>query len=180
MGLQIFSGVLKKRCILKNFGIEKFAEESNFRKISFCHDETNCGNYSICGKIINNPNWGLTNFDTFLYSFLQVKFLNNILIKSILYLKVFQSVTLEGWSSIMISLQKSFNFWIWIYFYIIIVIGSFFLVNITLAIIKFKFTQSEDFEKIKKIEKNEIISYPLRKFKILGIYKKKEKNYSNC
>ena len=41
----------------------------------------------------------------------------------------------------MVALMQSVGGWIFIYFYPIIFIGSFFLLNLTLAVIKAKFTE---------------------------------------
>lgn len=48
---------------------------------------------------------------------------------------------MEGWTSIMVALMQSVGTWIVIYFYPIIFIGAFFLLNLTLAVIKAKFTE---------------------------------------
>ena len=48
---------------------------------------------------------------------------------------------MEGWTSIMVALMQSVGTWIFIYFYPIIFIGAFFLLNLTLAVIKAKFTE---------------------------------------
>jgi hypothetical protein len=66
------------------------------------------------------------NFDNIMYAFLMI----------------FQCVTMEGWSEIMISLIKAFNFLSIVYFVLLVFIGSFFLLNLTLAVIKAKFTES--------------------------------------
>lgn len=49
--------------------------------------------------------------------------------------------SLEGWTPIMVALMKSVGTWIFIYFYPIVFIGAFFLLNLTLAVIKAKFTE---------------------------------------
>ena len=54
----------------------------------------------------------------------------------------------------MINVQKTFSFWVWPYFYAMVVIGAFFLINITLAIIKLRFTVTLKEEKYRK---NDII-----------------------
>ena len=41
----------------------------------------------------------------------------------------------------MVALMKSVGTWIFIYFYSIVFIGAFFLLNLTLAVIKAKFTE---------------------------------------
>jgi hypothetical protein len=56
-------------------------------------------------------------------------------------LQVFQIVSMEGWTAIMVALMQSVGTWIVIYFYPIIFIGAFFLLNLTLAVIKAKFTE---------------------------------------
>jgi hypothetical protein len=66
----------------------------------------------------------MTNFDNILYSFLAV----------------FQCVTLEGWTHIMIALQKAFSPFVVLYFVPLVFIGAFFLLNLTLAVIKTSFT----------------------------------------
>ncbi len=48
---------------------------------------------------------------------------------------------MEGWTAIMVALMQSVGTWIFIYFYPIIFIGAFFLLNLTLAVIKAKFTE---------------------------------------
>jgi hypothetical protein len=48
---------------------------------------------------------------------------------------------MEGWTAIMVALMQSVGTWIVIYFYPIIFIGAFFLLNLTLAVIKAKFTE---------------------------------------
>jgi hypothetical protein len=48
---------------------------------------------------------------------------------------------MEGWTVIMVSLMQAVGKWICVYFYPIIFIGAFFLLNLTLAVIKAKFTE---------------------------------------
>ena len=68
-----------------------------------------------------NPNFGVTNFDTILYSLLLI----------------FQSVTLEGWSEFMKQIMKSNSVIFGVVFFVpIVFVGSFFLLNLTLAVIK--------------------------------------------
>lgn len=79
----------------------------------------------FCGKQNTNPSNGATNFDNILWSIMQV----------------FQVVTMEGWTSILIACQQSVGTWTCMYFYPIVIIGSFFLLNLTLAVVKAKFTE---------------------------------------
>jgi hypothetical protein len=64
----------------------------------------------------------------------------------------------------MVALMKSVGTWIFIYFYSIVFIGAFFLLNLTLAVIKAKFTE----EMINKQENNAAgIGAPVKKKKKL-------------
>ena len=75
-----------------------------------------------------NPNYGTTNFDNVFYSLLVV----------------FQCVTMEGWSEVQQMLQESYTMYIPIYFLPLVLIGSFFLLNLTLAVINSKFTEAHN------------------------------------
>jgi hypothetical protein len=91
----------------------------------FCGGGNSCQPGFYCAKSNENPSNGATNFDNIAFSMLQV----------------FQVTTLEGWTVIMVGLMKSVGTWIFIYFYPIVFIGAFFLLNLTLAVIKAKFTE---------------------------------------
>jgi hypothetical protein len=90
-----------------------------------CGGHIGCGYNEICAKTQINPCYGFENFDNIFYSFLSV----------------FTSVTMEGWSTIMEDTQMVFNDFSFIYFLLLIFIGGFFLMNLTLAVIKAKFSQ---------------------------------------
>ncbi|KRX08852.1 hypothetical protein PPERSA_08956 [Pseudocohnilembus persalinus] len=126
-GLQMFVGLLKQRCYEEATGIPH-------RDDLICGIKQ-CPEGYVCGKMIANPNFGVTNFDNLAYSFLMV----------------FQCVTMEGWTEIMYWLFDSFSIFVVFYFVVLIFIGSFFLLNLTLAVIKAKFTDPEG----KKKRKNE-------------------------
>ena len=55
-------------------------------------------------------------------------------------LVVFQCITLEGWSDIMILFQMSFTDFAFILFLPMVFIGAFFLVNLLLAVINSSFS----------------------------------------
>lgn len=75
---------------------------------------------------MENPNLGTTNFDNVLYAILMV----------------FQVITLEGWTTnIMQYVEQSVATWTIAYFVPIVFVGAFFLLNLTLAVIKSKFTE---------------------------------------
>ena len=117
-GLQLWSGMLKNRCVSITTGQEHpDGDLCGSRK---------CGEGYFCGKRIGNPNHGVTNFDNILYALLAV----------------FQSVTLEGWSVMMVMLQKTFSDLAVLFFFPLVFIGAFFLLNLTLAVINSKFNEA--------------------------------------
>lgn len=83
-GTQLFSGILKNRCIELATGHVTDL---------MCVNGNVCSDGFVCGRGINNPNFSIQNFDTFLWSMLSV----------------FQTLTMEGWSEIMINLQKCYS-----------------------------------------------------------------------
>jgi len=54
-----------------------------------CGGGNECRPGFACGKTMKNPNFGATNFDNIFYAFLQI----------------FQTVTLEGWTTTMLALE---------------------------------------------------------------------------
>lgn len=71
-----------------------------------------------------NPNFGITSFDNILWA----------------WLTIFQCISLEGWTDIMYQIQDASTPWVWIYFTVLIIFGSFFAVNLALAVLYLHFT----------------------------------------
>lgn len=115
----MFSGLLKKQCFTEAGGIP-------FKEAKLC-GYADCPDGYICGKMLENPDYGVTNFDNILSSFMMV----------------FQCVTLEGWSDIMFALVRTFSIFVFVYFVALIFVGSFFLLNLTLAVIKVKYNDAQ-------------------------------------
>ena len=65
-------------------------------------------------------------------------------------LLIFQTVTLEGWTVNMIMLEKCVATWVIVYFVPIVFIGAFFLLNLTIAVIKSKFSEEHKNKKVTK------------------------------
>ncbi|KAA0159275.1 hypothetical protein FNF28_05910 [Cafeteria roenbergensis] len=73
-------------------------------------------------------NWGLTSFDHILVA----------------VLSIFQSITMEGWTTIMYMVMDSYNGVVGgVYFVVLILFGSFFLLNLLLAVIWEQFSESQ-------------------------------------
>jgi len=83
-GVQLFSGVLKKTCLQLSTGI---LQGNLCLNDGVCFEQYGAG-YS-CAKGFASPNFSITNFDTFLWAMLNI----------------FQIITMEGWSVIMIQLE---------------------------------------------------------------------------
>ncbi|CAD8079150.1 unnamed protein product [Paramecium primaurelia] len=155
-GVQLFSGYLKRRCIGEESGITWISEE-----LLFCSDDNNCpfpeqtifNENFICGKQIANPQNNLINFDTFGYAFLQV----------------FIITTLEGWTQIQTAVMLTFSEFVVLYFIIVVLVGAFFLVNLTLAIIKLNFKPEKIQEELEQI-KEEIEEYDYKQLRQLKLY----------
>jgi hypothetical protein len=76
---------------------------------------------------------------------------------------VFASVTLEGWTYIMAAIAKSYTYYSPLFFIPMIFIGAFFLLNLTLAVIKAKFSEEHEKKSIKDDDTNR------RKLKLIEI-----------
>ena len=88
-----------------------------------CGGHTSCPSGNFCAKTNISPN-EFINFDDIFYSFLNV----------------FQGTTMEGWSTIMEYCQMATTDAAFLYYLPIVFIGGFFLMNLTLAVIKAKFS----------------------------------------
>ena len=143
-GTHLFSDLLKNRCFEPESGIV------NPEQILCGYDS--CEEPMVCGKLIENPFYNVMNFDNILYSLIMV----------------FQCITLQAWSGIMFSVVRVFNPWSEIYFILIVIFGAFFLLNLTLAVIKTKFTDTQRVKMVKTVKNNketEMDVIDLKRFK---------------
>ncbi|CAG9459996.1 unnamed protein product [Pedinophyceae sp. YPF-701] len=81
-----------------------------------------------CSNIEENPNFGLTSFDNIAAA----------------WLTIFQCITMEGWTDVMYIAQDAVSGWVWVYFVFMILFGSFFMVNLALAVLYMYFTKESD------------------------------------
>lgn len=81
---------------------------------------------SVCAYF-GNPNSGMTSFDNILWA----------------WMTIFQCVTQEGWTDVMYAVQDAVSPWVWIYFVAIILFGSFFMINLALAVLYLQFCKGE-------------------------------------
>ena len=121
-GVQLLSGVLKRRCVSKILGTTMVVDGA----VKLCGGEDQCPEGYFCGKEIQNLSDN-SNLDNIFYALLMV----------------FQCTTLEGWSDIQTLYMKTYSYHIWVFFVLIVFIGAFFLMNLTLAVVNASFTKSQ-------------------------------------
>ena len=125
-GLQLWHGILRKRC----FNVETGRlDDTQLCGYASCDDGWTCVNG------FGNPNYGATHFDDVFTALLTV----------------FQCVTMEGWTDTQYVTTKVFGPYSVIFYTPLILIGSFFLVNFTLAVIKSQVTRTYEENRQQKL-----------------------------
>uniref|UniRef100_A0AAR2JEK7 Sodium channel protein n=1 Tax=Pygocentrus nattereri TaxID=42514 RepID=A0AAR2JEK7_PYGNA len=154
IGLQLFMGNLRQKCVRspahcinntvpsllysnstficnnKTWSSvdEFFTDEDNFYKVEGAKDALICGNASDAGKcpdgfecmkIGRNPNYGYTSFDTFGWAFLSL----------------FRLMTQDYWENLYHQTLRSAGKTYMVFFVVVIFLGSFYLVNLILAVV---------------------------------------------
>ncbi|KAL0271720.1 UNVERIFIED_CONTAM: hypothetical protein PYX00_008718 [Menopon gallinae] len=155
MGLQIYMGVLTQKCI-KNFPTDgSWGNITDEKWLAFCSNDTNwysddTGEYPLCGNSTGagqceegytclqgfgrNPNYGYTSFDSFGWAFLSA----------------FRLMTQDYWENLYQLVLRSAGPWHMLFFIVIIFLGSFYLVNLILAIVAMSYDELQ-----KKAEEEE-------------------------
>ncbi|XP_048512260.1 sodium channel protein para isoform X30 [Athalia rosae] len=155
MGLQIYMGVLTQKCI------KNFPEDGSWGNLTaenwerFVSNDTNWyvdegGNMPLCGNSSgagmcdagytclqgygSNPNYGYTSFDTFGWALLSA----------------FRLMTQDYWENLYQLVLRSAGPWHMLFFIVIIFLGSFYLVNLILAIVAMSYDELQ-----KKAEEEE-------------------------
>ncbi|XP_070596598.1 sodium channel protein type 8 subunit alpha isoform X9 [Erythrolamprus reginae] len=143
IGLQLFMGNLRNKCVVwpidlnetylengtKGFDWEEYSNNvSNFYTIPGFLDPLLCGNSSdagqcpegfTCMKAGRNPNYGYTSFDTFSWAFLAL----------------FRLMTQDFWENLYQLTLRAAGKTYMIFFVLVIFVGSFYLVNLILAVV---------------------------------------------
>ncbi|XP_073796599.1 sodium channel, voltage gated, type V-like, alpha b isoform X1 [Danio rerio] len=152
IGLQLFMGNLRQKCVrsasqclnttLPTYNNstficnnrswasleEFFNNEENFFKVEGAKDALICGNASDAGKCPDgfeclktgrNPNYGYTSFDTFGWAFLSL----------------FRLMTQDYWENLYHHTLRSAGKAYMVFFVVVIFLGSFYLVNLILAVV---------------------------------------------
>ncbi|KAL2293772.1 hypothetical protein Nmel_018834 [Mimus melanotis] len=143
IGLQLFMGNLRNKCVIwpinvnetfldngsRGFDWEEYTNNmSNFYIIPGAPDPLLCGNSSdagqcpegyTCMKAGRNPNYGYTSFDTFSWAFLAL----------------FRLMTQDFWENLYQLTLRAAGKTYMIFFVLVIFVGSFYLVNLILAVV---------------------------------------------
>ncbi|KAM9332676.1 sodium channel protein type 2 subunit alpha-like [Pholidichthys leucotaenia] len=149
IGLQLFMGNLRQKCVRSTdcfndtlpsnasfycnnktwTSVKEFIEdENNFYKVEGAKDALICGNSSdagkcpdgfVCLKVGKNPNYGYTSFDTFGWAFLSL----------------FRLMTQDYWENLYHQTLRSAGKTYMVFFVVVIFLGSFYLVNLILAVV---------------------------------------------
>uniref|UniRef100_A0A8C5WM75 Sodium channel protein n=1 Tax=Leptobrachium leishanense TaxID=445787 RepID=A0A8C5WM75_9ANUR len=135
IGLQLFMGHLRNKCLRwpkgEDFNLTLFEEnfnESSIYKFKGQKDPLLCGQSSdagkcpegyICEKYGINPNYGYTSFDSFGWAFLSL----------------FRLMTQDSWETLYQQTLRASGKTYMIFFVLVIFLGSFYLVNLILAVV---------------------------------------------
>ncbi|XP_030310583.1 sodium channel protein type 2 subunit alpha-like isoform X9 [Calypte anna] len=148
IGLQLFMGNLKNKCLFwpseNSTAFEKYLasyfngtvfdwtayteNESNYYRLEGDKDYLLCGNSTdagkcpeefICLKAGRNPDYGYTSFDTFSWAFLSL----------------FRLMTQDSWENLYRMTLRAVGKTYMIFFVLVIFLGSFYLINLILAVV---------------------------------------------
>uniref|UniRef100_A0A671WEQ4 Sodium channel protein n=1 Tax=Sparus aurata TaxID=8175 RepID=A0A671WEQ4_SPAAU len=139
IGLQLFMGNLRQKCVRSmahcvngslNWNLTFLISflPDNFYKVEGAKDALICGNGSDAGKCPDgfdclkagrNPNYGYTSFDTFGWAFLSL----------------FRLMTQDYWENLYHQTLRSAGKTYMVFFVVVIFLGSFYLVNLILAVV---------------------------------------------
>ncbi|XP_074841616.1 sodium channel protein type 5 subunit alpha-like [Carettochelys insculpta] len=152
IGLQLFKGNLKHKCV-RNFNstngtiysddkkwgsFDEFIDDSeNFFKKNGTTDILLCGNSSdagscpesyVCLKVGENPDYGYTSFDTFGWAFLSL----------------FRLMTQDYWERLYQQTLRASGKIYMLFFLLVIFVGSFYLVNLILAVVTMAYEEQNN------------------------------------
>lgn len=144
LGMQLYMGVLRRKCVLKgpeimndSFFMSYITNQSNWVRNSYTGDVIlcgngsnvrNCDNTSTCLIIGENPNFGYTSFDSY----------GSAMLSS------FRLMTQDYWENLYILILTTEGPFQVIFFVIVIFLGSFYLINLMLAIVSMSYREQQE------------------------------------
>lgn len=149
LGVDLLNGEMRNKCL---------EIASGFLTDQSCGNSI-CGESFVCTSSLDNPDYGVTNFDNILYGALQI----------------LRIITLDNWSDLQILMQRSYSNFMIFYTLAIVVIGNFFMVNLMLAVLKVKYSECnpDTINEMKiYLDKYAEKVYDIQEIKNLGLYRK--------
>ncbi|XP_008046344.1 sodium channel protein type 4 subunit alpha-like, partial [Carlito syrichta] len=134
------------------------SDEGNFYFLDGALDALLCGNSSdagqcpegyVCIKAGRNPNYGYTSYDTFSWAFLAL----------------FRLMTQDYWENLFQLTLRAAGKTYMIFFVVIIFLGSFYLINLILAVVAMAYAEQNEATLAEDQEKEEEFQQMLEKFK---------------
>uniref|UniRef100_A0A8C0YSN9 Sodium channel protein n=1 Tax=Cyprinus carpio carpio TaxID=630221 RepID=A0A8C0YSN9_CYPCA len=124
IGLQLFMGILRQKCVRSPAHCINSTYPGNGRSkdaliCGYSSDAGKCPDGFDCLKTGRNPNYGYTSFDTFGWAFLAL----------------FRLMTQDYWENLYHQTLRSAGKTYMIFFVLVIFLGSFYLVNLILAVV---------------------------------------------
>uniref|UniRef100_A0A7N8YAV5 Sodium channel protein n=1 Tax=Mastacembelus armatus TaxID=205130 RepID=A0A7N8YAV5_9TELE len=158
VGLQLFMGNLRHKCVMaandtvysnSTFDFQEYIENSeNYYFLDGSQDALLCGNSSdagtcpegyTCMKAGRNPNFGYTSFDSFGWAFLAL----------------FRLMTQDYWENLFQLILRAAGKTYMLFFVVIIFLGSFYLINLILAVVAMAYDEQNKATQQEAIEKEE-------------------------
>lgn len=149
LGVDLLNGEMRNKCL---------EITSGFLSDQSCGNSI-CDSSFVCTRSLDNPDYGITNFDNILYGALQI----------------LRIITLDNWSDLQILMQRSYSNFMIFYTIAIVVIGNFFMVNLMLAVLKVKYSECnpDTINEMKiYLDKYAEKVYDIQELKNLGLYRK--------
>ncbi|KAM9296286.1 sodium channel protein type 4 subunit alpha [Gastrophryne carolinensis] len=149
MGLETNSTLYNDTDMLANYTIDwthYLNDESNFYYLEGALDALLCGNSSdagkcpesfVCMKTGRNPNYGYTSYDSFNWAFLSL----------------FRLMTQDYWENLFQLTLRAAGKTYMVFFVIVIFLGSFYLINLILAVVAMAYAEQNEATIQEEIEK---------------------------
>ncbi|XP_047672352.1 sodium channel protein type 4 subunit alpha B isoform X3 [Tachysurus fulvidraco] len=179
IGLQLFMGILRNKCVLwpppsfinntdtnSTFDFEQFINDPEyFYFLPGSLDPLLCGNSSdsgvcpegyLCMKAGRNPNYGYTSYDNFGWAFLAL----------------FRLMTQDYWENLFQLTLRAAGKTYMIFFVVIIFLGSFYLINLILAVVAMAYAEQNEATRAEAKEKEEEYAMIMEQLKMQSEQKK--------
>uniref|UniRef100_A0A665W600 Sodium channel protein n=1 Tax=Echeneis naucrates TaxID=173247 RepID=A0A665W600_ECHNA len=138
IGLQLFMGNLRQKCVRLNVDFYEYINNAeNYYFLPGQLDAMLCGNSSdagvcpegyVCLKAGRNPNYGYTSYDSFGWAFLAL----------------FRLMTQDFWENLFQLTLRAAGKTYMIFFVVVIFLGSFYLINLILAVVAMAYAEQNE------------------------------------